>query len=213
MSAFGSALAASTSLARVVAPFPTGTRRCGRTCGPRPGARRLLLLRFSVWVNQISRFGICGPDYWLHFAIAELIEVVRLHVLELRPDLTRLRPFAIAPEAEAAAYGVELGLVHVCRELVVIETLRCRHSLRQHLSRRIGERTPGKAERVDCGRASLHGVPLQEVGRARNDLRLRRSEVLPDQQAVDERTELHFERGHQHADHRATEHLRRQPDL
>src|SRR5262249_37916421 len=123
---FSSALAASTSLARVVAPFPTGARRCGPTCGPRPRARRLLLLRFSVWVNQISRFGICGPDYWLHFAIAELIEIVRLHVLELRPDLARFRPFAVAREAEAAAYGVELRLVHVCRELVVIQALRFR---------------------------------------------------------------------------------------
>src|SRR5262249_44337291 len=92
----------------------------------------LLLPRFSVWVNQISRFGIRGPDDRLHLAIAELIEIARLHVLELRPDLARLRPFAIAPEAEAAGYGVELRLVHVCRELVVIEALRCRHSLRQH---------------------------------------------------------------------------------
>jgi hypothetical protein len=36
--------------------------------------------------------------------------------------------------------------------------------------------------------------------------------ILPDQQAVGERTELHFERGYQHTDHRATEYLRRQPD-
>src|SRR5262249_12317775 len=215
MSSFSSALAASTSLARVVAPFPTGARRCGPTCGPRPRARarRLLLLRFSVWVNQISRFGICGPDYWLHFAIAELIEIVRLHVLELRPDLARFRPFAVAREAEAAAYGVELRLVHVCRELVVIQALRFRHSLHQHLSGRRGERTPGKAERIDSGRARLHAVPLQEIDSTRNAWRLRRSEVLPDQQAVGERTELHFERGHQHADHRAPEHFRRQPDL
>src|SRR5262249_48852468 len=108
-----------------------------------------------------------------------------MHVLKLRPDLTRLRPFAIAPEAEAAAYGVELGLVHVCRELVVIEALRCRHSLRQHLSGRIGERTPGKAERVDSGRARLRAIPLEEIGRARNDLRLGGSEVLPGHKAVD----------------------------
>src|SRR5262249_12611707 len=146
-------------------------------------------------------------------AFAKLIEVVRLHVLELRPDLTRLRPFAIAPEAEAAAYGVELGLVHVCREPVVIEALRCRHGLRQHLSGRIGERTPGKAERDDSARARLRAVALEEIGRARNALRLRRGEVLPDQQAVGERTELHFERGYQHADHRAAEYLRRQGDL
>src|SRR5262249_32695598 len=151
MSAFGSALAASTSLARVVAPFPTGTRRCGRTCGPRPGARRLLLLRFSVGVNQISRFGICGPDDWLHFAIAELIEIVRLHVLELRPHLTRFRPFAVAPEAEAAGHSIERGFVHVCRELVMIQALRFRYGLCQHLSGRIGEWTPRKAERIDAG--------------------------------------------------------------
>src|SRR6476619_4305910 len=119
---------------------------------------RLLLLRVSVWVNQISRFGVCGPDYWLHFAIAELIEIVRLYVLELRPDLARFRPFAVAREAEAAAYGVELRLVHVGRELVVIQALRFRHSLRQHLSRRIGEWTPGKAERIDCGSACLRAV-------------------------------------------------------
>src|SRR5919201_6398830 len=169
---------------------------------------RLLLLRVSVWVNQISCFGVRGPDDRLHFAIAELIETIRLHVLELRPDLTRLRPFAIAPEAEAAGYGVELRLVHVCRELIVIQALCFRHSLDPHLYGRIGERTPGKAGRVDSGRARLHAIPLQEIGRARNDLRLSRSEVLPDQQAVGERTELHFERGHQHADHRAAEHLR-----
>src|SRR5262245_66560190 len=96
-----------------------------------------------------------------------------MHVLKLRPDLTRLRPFAIAPEAEAAAYGIELGLVHVCRELVVIEALRCRLSLRQHLSGRIGERTPSKAERFDSGRACLHDIPLEEMSRARNALRLR----------------------------------------
>src|SRR5215475_5878100 len=174
---------------------------------------RLPLLRFGIWIDQRPSFGICGPDDRLHLAFAELIEVVRLHVLKLRPDLTRLRPFAIPPEAEAAAYGVELGLVHVCRELVMIEALCFGHSLRQHLSGRIGERTPGKAERVDSGRARLHAIPLEEIGRARNALRLRRSEVLPDQQAVGEWTELHFERGYQHTDHRAAEHLRRQPDL
>src|SRR5262249_35301566 len=168
----------------------------GRCGAERP---RLLLLRFGIWIDQRPRFGICGPDDRLHFAFAELIEVVRLHVLKLRPDLTRLRPFAIAPEAEAAAYGVELGFVPVCRELAMIEAIRCRYSLRQRLSGRIGERPPGKAERVDSGRARLRANRL--IGRARNDLRLRRSEVLPDQQAVDERTELHFERRYQHADH------------
>ena len=48
----------------------------------------------------------------------------------------RFRPFAIAPEAEAAGYGVELGLVHVCSELVMIETLSLGHGLEQHLSGR-----------------------------------------------------------------------------
>src|SRR5262249_57506190 len=109
--------------------------------------------------------GVWGPDDGLHLAFAELIEVGRLHVLELRPDLTRLRPFAIAPEAEAAAYGVELRLVQVCGELVVIEALRCRHSLHQHLSGRIGERTPGKAERVHSGPPPLPPIPLPPIGR------------------------------------------------
>src|SRR5262249_60421315 len=97
MSSFSSALAASTSLARVVAPFPTGARRCDRICGPRPRARRLLLLRFSVWVNQISRFGICGPDYWLYFAIAGLIGIVWLHVLDFVSDLGRICQYSAVP--------------------------------------------------------------------------------------------------------------------
>src|SRR5262249_41336570 len=140
----------------------------------------LLLPRLSVRVNQISRFCICGPDDRLHLAIAELIEVARLHVLKLRPDLTRLRPFAIAPEAEAAGYGVDFRWGQVAREFVVTQPFGARHRLPHPLPRRIGERSPGKAERVDSGRARLHAVPLQEIGRTRNDLRLRRSEVLPD---------------------------------
>src|SRR5207248_11661074 len=115
------------------------------------------------------------PDDRLHFAIAELIEIVRLHVLELRPDMARFGPFAVAREAEAAAYGVELRLVHVCRELIVIQALCFRYSLHQHLSGRIGEWTKGKAERIDCGCASLHAVTLQDIGSTRNAVCWRRS--------------------------------------
>src|SRR5438552_11899349 len=51
---------------------------------------RLLLLRVSVWVDQISRFGVRGPDDRPHFAIANLIEPVRLHDVCLDRKSTRL---------------------------------------------------------------------------------------------------------------------------
>src|SRR5262245_4440194 len=44
-------------------------------------------LGVGVRVDQFSRLGLLGPDHGLNLAVTELIEVVGLHVLELRPHL------------------------------------------------------------------------------------------------------------------------------
>ncbi len=95
----------------------------------------------------------------------------------------------------------------------MVEALGLGHRLGEHLARRIGERPPGEAERIDARGTRLGGVALEEVRRTRDLGRRGRGHVLADDQAVGDRTELHLDRRHQHADHRAAEHLRRQPDL
>ena len=87
--------------------------------------------------------------------VAELIEVVRLRVLDLGPDHARLRPFAVLAEREIAGHGLEARLVHVVGELVVVEALGLGHRLRQDLAGRIGERPPGEAQRIDAGGRGL----------------------------------------------------------
>ena len=72
----------------------------GSTLGMKPPSPRHLspasfLARVGIRIDQIPGLRFDRPHDRLDLAVAELIEIVRLHVLELRPDLARLRPLAI----------------------------------------------------------------------------------------------------------------------
>ena len=95
----------------------------------------------------------------------------------------------------------------------MIEAFCLGHRLRQGLAGRIGERAPGEAERVDLDGRRFFPITFEEVGGAGDFRRQSRGEVLAHDQAVRHGAELDLDRRHQHADHRAAHHLRRQPDL
>ena len=56
------------------------------------------LARIGIRIDYVPGLRFDRPHDRLHLAVAELIEIVWLHVLELRPDLARLRPLAILGE-------------------------------------------------------------------------------------------------------------------
>src|SRR3954464_15811027 len=120
----------------------------------------LFLPCVGVRIDQVSGLCFRRPHDRLRLAVTELIEVVRLSVLDLRPVHARLHPFAVLAEGEIAGHGLEARLVHVFGKLVVVETLGFSDRLRQHLAAAVGERSPGKAQRVDAGRSGLLRIAL-----------------------------------------------------
>src|SRR4029079_1426713 len=152
----------------------------------------LFLPCVAIRIDQSAGLGFRRPHDRLCLAVAELIEIVGLRVLDLGPGHARLRPLSVLTEGEIAGHGLEACFVHVGGELVVVETLGFRHGLGQHLAGGIGERSPGEAKRVDAGGRGLGAVAPEEVGRARNFRSVARSEVLAGDQAVGGRTELNL---------------------
>ena len=65
------------------------------TPSPRHLSPASFLARVGIRIDQVPGLRFDRPHDRLDLAVAELIEIVRLHVLELRPDLARLRPLAI----------------------------------------------------------------------------------------------------------------------
>src|SRR5580700_11195230 len=176
-------------------------------------AKRLLLPRSFVRIDQSSGLSLRRPDDWLCRAVTELIEIVRLRVLNLCPNHARLRPFAVHAKRKVSRHGFEASLVHVLGELVVIEALCLSHRLRQHLASRIGERAPGKAERIDAGGRGPLSIACEKIRGAGDLLGQCRRKVFTGDEPIGNRAELYLDRRHQHADHRAAHHLRREPDL
>src|SRR5580700_2131676 len=176
-------------------------------------AKCLLLPRSLVRIDQSSGLRLGRPDDWLCRAVTELIEIVRSRVLNLCPNHTRLRPFAVHAERKVARHGFEASLMHVLGELVVIDAFCLSHRLRQHLASRIGERAPGKAERIKAGGRGPLSITCEKIRGAGDLLGQCRREVLTGDESIGNRPELHLDRRHQHADHRAAHHLRREPDL
>src|ERR1700722_14094555 len=152
-------------------------------------AKRLLLPRFLVRIDQSSGLRLGWPDNWLCRAVTELIEIVRLRVLNLCPNHARLRPFAVHAERKVARYGFEASLVHVRGELVVIEALCLSHRLRQHLASRIGERAPGKTERIDVGGRGPLTIAFEKIRGTRDLLGQGRREVLTSDEPIGNRPE------------------------
>src|SRR5262249_11368828 len=84
---------------------------------------RTLLLRCGIGIDHRAGLVLRRPQDRLHAAVAELIEIARRDILELREQRARLRPGAVASVSDVADDGVEGVLVHVIGELYVIETL------------------------------------------------------------------------------------------
>src|SRR3954452_20831487 len=151
---------------------------------------RLFLSRIPIRIDQRSGLGLRRPHYRLRLAVAELIEVVRLCVLDLRPVHARLRPFSVLCEGEIPRNGLEARLVHVFGKLVMIEAFGLGHRLRQHLAASVGEWAPGEPQRIDARRRSFFGVALEEFRGAGNARSRCRRIVLAGDEAVGDRAEL-----------------------
>src|SRR5579862_824369 len=176
-------------------------------------AKHLLLPRFLVRIDQCSGLRLGWPHDWLCRAITELFEIVRLRILNLCPNHARLQPFAVRAERKVARHGLEASLVHVRSELVVIEALCLSYRLRQHLASRIGERAPSKAQRINVGGRGPLSIACKKIRRAGDLLGQCRRKVFTGDEPIGNWAELKLDRRHQHADHRAAHHLRREPDL
>src|SRR5208337_2497959 len=81
--------------------------------------------------------------------VAEGVEGAGGDVLELRPDLAALGPFAVLAEGDGADHGGEGMAAHVFRKLGVIETLGALDRLGQHLTCGIAIGRERPAERVE----------------------------------------------------------------
>jgi hypothetical protein len=86
-------------------------------------AKILFLPCVLVGIDHLAGLVFGRPQDRLLGALAELIDVVRLDVLELRQELPRGAPFAVLAESDLADNGLERVAVQVGGELVVIEVL------------------------------------------------------------------------------------------
>ncbi len=98
--------------------------------------------------------------------------------------------------------------VEIIGKLGVIEALGLLDRLRQHLAGGVAERHKTETERIDLFGRRLFLIALEHIGDAGEIERRRRHETLHDDDAVEQRAELHFNRRDQEPDHGAAEHLR-----
>src|SRR6187402_2268324 len=66
-----------------------------------------LLSRLAVGVDQLAGRILRRPHDRLRLAVAELVEIAGLRVLDLGPDLARLGPLAVCRKREVAGHGLE----------------------------------------------------------------------------------------------------------
>src|SRR6476646_5323483 len=94
-SAGGSAADRATKWVSIASRRQTRIEAGHETPSPRHLSPASFLARVGIRIDQVPGLRFDRPHDRLDLAVAELIEIVRLHVLELRPDLARLRPLAI----------------------------------------------------------------------------------------------------------------------
>src|SRR5262245_15369237 len=78
---------------------------------------------FGLVVDQRTRPILRRPQHRLFRAIAKLLDIAGLNVLELAEELARLCPLAIGTECDVARDGREARRVNVFGDLIVIERL------------------------------------------------------------------------------------------
>ena len=188
--------------------LPIPPRRCEliNESGPRHSGSRLLLLpRLAIRIDHVAGLVLGRPQDQLLAAGAELLEVIGHDVLKLSEELARFRPLAVLAECDVPDHGLERVATDVGRELVVIGALGFFHRLGEHLAGRIAERHEAVAERIDALAGRFGLVALEQIGDAGELKRRSANEAFADDEAVGERTELHLDGCHQHADHGAAE--------
>jgi hypothetical protein len=110
-------------------------------------------------------------------------------------------------DGDVADHGRQTVVVHMVGELVVIEALRLRDRHDPHLTGRVAERNESVAQGIDALARRFRLVFAQHIAQPRKIERRSGCEALHDNDAIDQRTELHLDRHRQQANHRAAEHL------
>src|SRR6516164_10694528 len=90
----------------------------------RQPARRRLFARLRVGVDQLAGLVFFGCQDRDGLWLAELLDIMPLDAVVLRPDRPGLGPLAIRAKGDVTLDRVKRVRVYVCDELVVIEGLR-----------------------------------------------------------------------------------------